>query len=193
MHGRLTLGFTAPRRPRRLAVRGDHLVPRLDQSVEARHSELRRSHEDDAHGCSESWNVGSAQEPRFDALVPEAYRSLTSARYNKGGLGPPGGVMEYIIPFIVGWCGTGWPWRFHGPIGGGGTDPDNPWPDNCPMCGGILGGIAAIVLEIVLRQQLADVGFGGHLAIDFFAGSFAVSLVGGAMRLMGGNRTVVRG
>ena len=102
--------------------------------------------------------------------------------------------MNFILPFIVGWCGTGWPWRIPIPRGGGGgTDPDNPWPDNCPVCGGILGGIAAIILEVVLAGQLANVGFGGHLAVDFFAGSFAVGLVRGITGMMGGNRSVSRG
>ena len=101
--------------------------------------------------------------------------------------------MNFIIPFIVGWCGTGWPWRFPWPRGGGGTDPGDPWPDNCPMCGGIIGGIAAVVLEIILQNQLADVGFGARLAVDFFAGSFAASLIGGVARLATGNRRTVRG
>jgi len=101
--------------------------------------------------------------------------------------------MNFILPFIVGWCGTGWPWHPRiGGGGGGGTDPDNPWPTNCPVCGGILGGLAAIVLEMVLAQQLANVGFGGHLAVDFFAGSFAVSLVSGLVGLVSGNRAPVR-
>jgi len=100
--------------------------------------------------------------------------------------------MNFIIPFIVGWCGTGWPWHIHVPGGGGGGgDPGDPWP-GCTVCGGILGGIAAIIFEIVLAQQLADVGFGGHLALDFFAGSFAVGLVGGALRLIGGNKMAAR-
>ena len=100
--------------------------------------------------------------------------------------------MDFIIPFIVGWCGTGWPFHILGSGGGGGTDPDNPWPTHCPQCGGVLGGIAAVILEVVLARQLANAGFGGHLAVDFFAGSFAVSLIGGAVRLMSGNRAVAR-
>jgi hypothetical protein len=100
--------------------------------------------------------------------------------------------MDFIIPFITGWCGTGWPFRFHGSSGGG-FDPDFPWPDNCPPCAGFIGGVAAIILEMVLARQLANVGFGGHLAVDFLAGSFAVSLIGGVVRLTSGNRTVTRG
>ena len=102
--------------------------------------------------------------------------------------------MNWIIPFIVGWCGTGWPWRIPipGGGGGGGGDPGDPWP-GCEVCGGLLGGIAAVVFEILLARQLADVGFGGHLAIDFFVGSFAVSLIGGVVALATGKRTVSRG
>lgn len=101
--------------------------------------------------------------------------------------------MDFAIPFIVGWCGTGWPWHFPGGGGGGGTDPDNPWPIGCAVCKRILGGIAAVILEMVLARQLANAGFGGHVAFDFFAGSFAVTLVGGVLALASGNRNVARG
>ena len=100
--------------------------------------------------------------------------------------------MDFVIPFIVGWCGTGWPWHPRIPGGGGGGGGDDPWPINCIVCGRILGGIAAVILEMVLARQLANAGFGGHLAVDFFAGSFAVTLVGGLLGMMSGNRTVTR-
>ena len=49
VHRRLPLRLAASRRPRRLRVDRDDVMSRLDQRVEARHREFRRSHEDDAH------------------------------------------------------------------------------------------------------------------------------------------------
>ena len=64
--------------------------------------------------------------------------------------------MEYFLVAIAGWCGTGWPIRFPGvPIGGGG--PDDPWPDNCPPCGGVISGVlgAEVIYYFVGRAFLA--------------------------------------
>jgi len=100
--------------------------------------------------------------------------------------------MNFILPFIVGWCGTGWPLRFRGSRGTGGFDPDFPWPDNCPPCAGFIGGVAAIVFEFLLVREMANVGFGGHLAVDFFVGSFAVSLIGGVVGLTSRSKAPMR-
>ena len=50
--------FATPRRARRLAVNGCHLMPRCHQRVEHRHREIGRSHEDHSHArafhCSQN-------------------------------------------------------------------------------------------------------------------------------------------
>jgi hypothetical protein len=48
VHRGFALCLAAPRWPRRLAIGRDHLMARLHERVEARHREVRRSHEDDA-------------------------------------------------------------------------------------------------------------------------------------------------
>ena len=85
--------------------------------------------------------------------------------------------QTYLIVAIVGWCGTGWPHRFPG--GGGGGDPEPGWPDKwCPMCGGIVGAVSAVILVAVLGSAVESAGLGGLIAFSFFAGSFGNSLVG---------------
>ena len=88
--------------------------------------------------------------------------------------------MDWLIPFIVGWCGTV-PIRWKFPPGGGGPGGggDDPWPPNCPQCVAVLGGIAAVVLEIILRPQLGEMGLGTRMTFDFFAGMFAASALSG--------------
>lgn len=89
--------------------------------------------------------------------------------------------MDWLVYAIIGWCGTGWPFRFPfgGGTGGGGTDPDNPWPPNCAICGGVIGAIAALVIYYVVGPQFASNGFFAMAAISFAAGSVGNSLVGG--------------
>ena len=87
--------------------------------------------------------------------------------------------QHYLIAAFVGWCGTGWPRRW--PIvgtGGGGVEPGD-WPPNCPMCGGIVAAISAVILVAVLGPAAETAGLGGLIALSFFAGSFGSSLVGG--------------
>lgn len=84
--------------------------------------------------------------------------------------------MDWIIAGIIGWCGTGWPIRFHGGSGGGGFDPGDWGPPGCIMCGpilGIIGGIAAVVL---LGSHLTNTGMVGTVALAFFGGSFLSDL-----------------
>jgi len=85
--------------------------------------------------------------------------------------------MEWILPAIIGWCGTRWPIHFGGG-GGGGFDPDNPWPPNCPVCGPIIGAISAVILVAVIGSQYKEAGFLGTVAISFFGGNFGSNLVG---------------
>jgi hypothetical protein len=86
--------------------------------------------------------------------------------------------MEYALAAIIGWCGTGWPIRFPGG-GGGGWDPSDPWPDNCPVCGMIIGAIAGVVIWAVIGPEIAGEGLAEILVLSFFGGSFGSSLVRG--------------
>ena len=90
--------------------------------------------------------------------------------------------MEYLLAAIAGWCGTGWPIRF--PIGGGGGTPDDPWPDNCPVCGMVIGAIAGVVIYLVVGPQYGAAGALVPTAVlGFLGGSFGSSLVRGVMAL----------
>ena len=94
-------------------------------------------------------------------------------------------MITWLIPAIIGWCGTYWPRRFP-PVGGGGGgfDPDNPWPPNCPVCGGIVGALSAILVNIVVGPQIAEAGFVGLAVTSLAAGSFGNNLVGGIVGLI---------
>jgi hypothetical protein len=92
-------------------------------------------------------------------------------------------TVNLIIAFIVGWCGTGWPIRLPGGSGGGGIDPDWPWPPNCPVCGPLIGGISAIIIVFFLEPQSAG-GWPLLMAFAFFGGSFGASLAGSLRRMM---------
>ena len=92
--------------------------------------------------------------------------------------------MEYLLAAIVGWCGTYWPRRFvpRGPVPGGGFDPDNPWPPNCPVCGPFVGAIAGIVAFVVLSPRFGT-GMAEIAVLSFFGGAFGSSLIGGLIGL----------
>src|SRR5258708_36216858 len=96
--------------------------------------------------------------------------------------------MNWLLPIIVGWCGTGWPFKCWGGRGGGGFDPDWPWPPNCWVCGGLLGAISAGIVDPMIMSQFNDAGLGGRIAVDFFAGGFGRTVIGGLYGLVGGKR-----
>ncbi|HEX6741090.1 MAG TPA: hypothetical protein VF079_04765 [Sphingomicrobium sp.] len=98
--------------------------------------------------------------------------------------------MDWLIPAIIGWCGTGWRPRIPGIGGGvpGGTDPDNPWPPNCWVCGGIIGALAAVVLDPVYAPMLQDAGFLGRAVMAFGTGFVANQIVGGAVGMVRGRK-----
>jgi hypothetical protein len=97
--------------------------------------------------------------------------------------------MDWLIPAIVGWCGTGWPWRWPLPSGGGGGfDPDNPWPPNCPMCGLITKLAGALVAVLVVRALAGNELVNGLAAVTVVSlaagkvGGDVVNAVGGMFR-----------
>lgn len=94
--------------------------------------------------------------------------------------------MQWLLLAIIGWCGTGWPWRFGGRGGGTSPDPDNPWPPNCWVCGGLIGSLSAIVIYPMVSTLVADAGFTGMVVTAFAAGSFGNSLVGGIVGMVRG-------
>jgi len=85
--------------------------------------------------------------------------------------------MDWILAAIVGWCGTGWPIRIRGG-GGGGVEPGD-WPPNCWVCGPLVGAIAGVVIVYALGGYYAEAGMLGTVALAFFGGSFASTLLGG--------------
>lgn len=94
--------------------------------------------------------------------------------------------MQWLLLAIVGWCGTGWPIHFVGGSGGGGTDPDFPWPTNCPQCGALIGALSAVVIYPLVSSVVADAGVAGMFLTAFAAGSFGKSLVGGVVGMFRG-------
>ena len=79
VHRGLALGLAAARRPRRLAIDRDDLMPRLDQRVEARHRELRRSHEDDPHRAAPMAKLQRGKLRYLTARGQSGNRSLSQA------------------------------------------------------------------------------------------------------------------
>ncbi|TMJ00038.1 MAG: hypothetical protein E6G97_20855 [Alphaproteobacteria bacterium] len=93
--------------------------------------------------------------------------------------------QNYLIAAFVGWCGTGWPIRFPRVGGGGGVEPGD-WPPNCPMCGGIVAAISAVILVAILGPAAESAGLIGLATISFFAGSFGSNFVGGIRGMASG-------
>ena len=94
--------------------------------------------------------------------------------------------MDWLIPAIIGWCGTYW--RPKLPGGGGGRDPDDPWPPNCWVCGGIIGAISAVVINPAVAPALTDAGFFCHALVSFMAGAVGNHLIGGGVGMMMGKK-----
>ena len=96
--------------------------------------------------------------------------------------------MDWIIPALIGWCGTYWPRRLPFPVGGGGGgfDPDNPWPPNCIVCGGIIGSLGAVIINILVGPIIAEAGFFASALTSFAAGSAINGLVGGLVGMIRG-------
>lgn len=97
--------------------------------------------------------------------------------------------MQWLLLAIVGWCGTGWPWYFRFGKGGGGIDPVDPWPINCPPCGGVIGAISAIVIYPLVSNLVAEAGFTGLVVTAFAAGSFGNGLIGGIVGMIRGGHS----
>jgi hypothetical protein len=87
-------------------------------------------------------------------------------------------IPNLILAAIIGWCGTGWPIRFPRVGGGGGIEPGD-WPPNCPMCGGIVGAISAVILVAVIGSSFESSGMIGLAVVAFFGGSFGSSVIAG--------------
>jgi hypothetical protein len=87
--------------------------------------------------------------------------------------------MDWVVPCITGW--------FVGVIIiiiiVGGRIPKPP-KGPCIVCGAALGLIGAVILEMLLRQQIAGIGLGERILFDSVAAGFAVTLGGVAMDLM---------
>jgi len=85
--------------------------------------------------------------------------------------------MDYLIPFIFGWCGgviiiviRPFPWPRPGP--------------DCIVCGGILGSLGAIILEQIARPAIVNPAFGDRALFDLAAGFAVASAVRGLVSLI---------
>jgi hypothetical protein len=94
--------------------------------------------------------------------------------------------MDWILPVIVGWCGTGFPFKWWGGRGGGGFDPDWPWPPNCWVCWGVLGAVISVVIDPIVRPQVADGGVFARIVVDFLAAGAGSTLVSGLYGMVAG-------
>lgn len=93
--------------------------------------------------------------------------------------------MEWIIPAIIGWCGTYVPRRFPG--GGGGLPNPEDWPPvNCPVCGRVVGSIGAVIINVLVGPSLAEAGFFASALVSFAAGSATANLVAGISGMIRG-------
>jgi len=84
--------------------------------------------------------------------------------------------MDWEIWGIIGWCGTAWPHRFGG-IGGSDTDPDWPWPNNCPACNGFIGFLSAVLVSRIANLS-PGLGFFEAATVAFAAGAVGSQVVG---------------
>jgi hypothetical protein len=82
--------------------------------------------------------------------------------------------MDWLIIFVLGGLGSGWP-----------RGPDDPWPDNCPPCSLIIGGLAAILINVLAPIDVGT-GFLPMAVISFAAGYTGARLVSGAGRMIAG-------
>lgn len=91
--------------------------------------------------------------------------------------------MELILPIIFGWAG--------GILGFRWTDGEG-WernPPRCIMCAGFAGAVLAVIVELILRTQLNDAGFFGHVVVDLASGVVGSTLIGGGYGMMTRGRT----
>lgn len=92
--------------------------------------------------------------------------------------------MEWLIYAVFGWCGTNWPWHPRG--GGNGGGGDDPWPINCPMCGGLIGAVAAVLIYPQVSAGLVDAGFIGMAVTNMAIGGAVSGLVRGVLGMVRG-------
>jgi hypothetical protein len=92
-------------------------------------------------------------------------------------------MYDWIIPAVIGWCGTKWPWHIGG--GGGGGDGD-PWPPNCAVCGPLIGALSALVINQLVGHSLAEAGFFANAFVSLVAGKVGSDIVGNVARLARG-------
>ena len=84
-------------------------------------------------------------------------------------------MLHWIIPALIGWCGTRWPWHLGGGSGGGGDDP---WPSNCPVCGPLFGALSAVLVSQLLGASIENAGFFGSAFVSLAAGKVGSDIVG---------------
>ena len=74
----------------------------------------------------------------------------------------------WIIQFLIGALGSGL-----------GRDPEDYWPKWCWKCAIIIGGIGAIIINMIVANAIRDEGFFAMALVSLAAGFTVSRLVGG--------------
>ena len=80
--------------------------------------------------------------------------------------------MSLLIIFILGGLGSGWP-----------RDPEDYWPRWCIACRVIMGGLSAIIINVLAGAAMPDAGFTGLVVVSFASGYVGSRLIGSALKL----------
>lgn len=90
--------------------------------------------------------------------------------------------MEWILPIVFGGAGGAWSHYWSDDDGWGRNPP------GCIMCSIVAGAIIAIIIEMIARPQLGDVGFFGHAVLNLVSGFFGNALIGGGFGMLRGKQ-----
>lgn len=90
--------------------------------------------------------------------------------------------MDWILPIVFGWAGGAWAASWHS------NDDDGWWrnPPGCIMCGGIIGAVVAVIIEMLVRPQMGDALMLDHAVLNLASGVFGSTLIGTGIGMMKG-------
>ena len=93
-------------------------------------------------------------------------------------------MFGWIIAAVFGGWGGSW-WRF-----GEGWERNPPW---CLPCLVFLGALSAIVINVLIGQELGNLSFFDRALLSFGSGVAGTTLIGGVLDLARGNKAGIRG